>query len=80
VRLPGKGNSNPHGARPVLQIATMIQWIRTSRLSIKNSLSLFTLSASAASRRAVVSAAASRRLFTLSACASVEDKVKSLSR
>jgi len=28
-----------HGARPVHQIITMIQWIRTSRLSIKNSLS-----------------------------------------
>jgi len=40
VRLPGKGNSNPHGARPVHQIISMIKWIRTSRLSIKNSLSL----------------------------------------
>ena len=39
VRLPGKGNSNSHGARPVHLIITMIQWIRTSRLSIKNSLS-----------------------------------------
>jgi len=36
VRLPGKGNSNSHGARPVHLIITMIQWIRTSRLSIKN--------------------------------------------
>jgi len=36
VRLPGKGN----GARPVHLIITMIKWIRTSRLSIKNSLSL----------------------------------------
>ena len=35
----GKGNSNSHGARPVHLIITMIQWIRTSRLSIKNSLS-----------------------------------------
>ena len=34
VRLPGKGN----GARPVHQIITMIKWIRTSRVSIKNSL------------------------------------------
>ena len=40
VRLPGKGNSNSHGARPVRLIITMIKWIRTSRLSIKNSLSL----------------------------------------
>jgi len=40
VRLPGKGNSNSHGARPVHLIITMIKWIRTSRLSIKNSLSL----------------------------------------
>ena len=38
VRLPGKGNSNCHGARPVHLIITMIKWIRTSRLSIKNSL------------------------------------------
>ena len=38
VRLPGKGNSNSHGARPVHLIMTMIKWIRTSRLSIKNSL------------------------------------------
>jgi len=40
VRLPEKGNSNSHGARPVHLIITMIKWIRTSRLSIKNSLSL----------------------------------------
>ena len=38
VRLPGKGNSNSHGARPVQLIITTIKWIRTSRLSIKNSL------------------------------------------
>jgi hypothetical protein len=38
VRLPGKGKSNSHGARPVYFIITMIEWIRTSRLSIKNSL------------------------------------------
>jgi hypothetical protein len=39
VRLPGKGNSNSHGARPVHLVITMIKWIRTSRWSIKNSLS-----------------------------------------
>ena len=39
VRLLGKGNSNFHGVRPVHRIMMMIQWIRTSRLSIKNSLS-----------------------------------------
>ena len=38
ARLPGKGNSNSHGARPVHLIITMIKWIRTSRLSIQNSL------------------------------------------
>jgi len=38
LRLPGKGNSDSHGARPVHQIITMIKWIRTSRVSIKNSL------------------------------------------
>ena len=36
--LKGWG-SNSHGARPVHLIITMIQWIRTSRLSIKNCLS-----------------------------------------
>ena len=39
VRLPLKGNSTSHGARPVHQIISMIKWIRTSRLSIKKSLS-----------------------------------------
>ena len=38
VRLPGEVNSNSHSARPV-HLITMIKWIRTSRLSIKNSLS-----------------------------------------
>jgi len=33
-----KGNSNSHRARPVHLIITTIKWIRTSRLSIKNSL------------------------------------------
>ena len=37
-RLPGKGNSNFHGARPIYQIIPMIEW--TSRLSIKDSLSV----------------------------------------
>ena len=37
VRLPGKGNSKFHDARPVHLIIAMIKWIRTSRLSIKNS-------------------------------------------
>ena len=39
IRLPGKGNSNLYGARPVHQIISMITWIRTIRLSIKNALS-----------------------------------------
>jgi len=43
VRLPGKRNSNAHGARPVHLIITMIKWIRTSRLTIKNSSSVGTL-------------------------------------
>ena len=34
VRLPGKGNSNFHGARPVLPIIAMIEWMQTIRLSI----------------------------------------------
>ena len=40
MRLHGKGNSSSHGARPVHLIIKMIWWIRTSWLSIKNSLSL----------------------------------------
>ena len=40
VRLPGKGNTNSHGARPVHLIITMKKWIQTNRLPIKNSLSL----------------------------------------
>ena len=40
VRLPGKGNSNSHGARPIHLIITMIKWIRTSRMPIKKSLPL----------------------------------------
>ena len=43
ARLPGKGNSNSHGARPVHPIITTIKWFRTSRLSTKNSLSAFGL-------------------------------------
>ena len=38
IRLPGKENSNSHGARPVHQIITMIRWIQTIRLSTKKSL------------------------------------------
>ena len=41
IRLPGKGNSNSHGATPSAQIIAMMKWIRTSRSSIKNSLSAF---------------------------------------
>ena len=32
VRLPGKGKSDSNGARPVLLIIMMIEWIWTSRL------------------------------------------------
>ena len=39
-RLPGKGSSNSHGARPVHhQINSMIKWIQTSTCSITNYLS-----------------------------------------
>ena len=38
IRLPGRGNSNSHGARPVHLIISMIKWIRTSCLTITNSL------------------------------------------
>ena len=39
VRLPGKENTNSHGARPVHLIITTMKWIRTSRLSTENFLS-----------------------------------------
>jgi len=39
-RPPGKENSNSQGARPVRLIITMIKWILTCRLLMKNSLSL----------------------------------------
>ena len=38
IRLPGKGNSDSYGARPVHRIISMTKWIRISRLSIKKSL------------------------------------------
>jgi hypothetical protein len=38
TRLPGKGDSHPHGARPVHQIMSMITWIRACKLSTHNSL------------------------------------------
>ena len=37
IRLPGKVNSNSHGARPVHQIILMIKWTQTSKWPIKNS-------------------------------------------
>ena len=39
MRLPQERISDSHGARPVHQIITMMQWIRTSSLSKKNSFS-----------------------------------------
>ena len=38
VRLPAKDNSNFHGARPVHQSIWTVKRIRTSRLSVNNSL------------------------------------------
>ena len=38
LRLPKKRNSNSNGARPIHLITSTMKWIRTSRLSIKNSL------------------------------------------
>ena len=40
VRLPKKAESNSYGARPVHLIITVIEWSRTSILSIKNSVSI----------------------------------------
>ena len=39
LRLPGKGNSNSQGLRPVHQIISMIKCVRISRLPNKKSLS-----------------------------------------
>ena len=47
VKLPGKGNSNSRGARPVHLIITMEKWTLTSRLSINNSLSLYQIRSTA---------------------------------
>ena len=48
-----KGIQNSHGARPVNQDVESMWWIRTSRLSIKNSLSLYQ-AASRATEEAVL--------------------------
>ena len=40
IRMPGKANSRFHGVRPVHQIISLIKLIRTSRLSLKNTLYL----------------------------------------
>ena len=40
MRLPEKGNLNSHGTRPIQQTISVIKWIRTSRLSKKNTLCL----------------------------------------
>ena len=39
-RLPGDWNANTHGAKPVRETSSMSNWSQTSRLSIKDSLSL----------------------------------------
>jgi len=39
VRLPGKGTSHVHSARPVHPIITIIQWIQASGSAIRNRLS-----------------------------------------
>ena len=51
TRLHGKGTSNSHRARPVHLIIAMMKWIRTSRLSIKNSLSSLEVRADAVAKR-----------------------------
>ena len=70
LRLPGKGDSNSHGARPVHQ---KHRWIRTSRLPIKNSLSL----TPAAGREAVGSLSA---IDTRSARALPKPRTRNLAR
>ena len=34
VRLPGQGNSNSHGARPVHKIILMIEWVVNKEISL----------------------------------------------
>ena len=53
VRLPEKGSKSSHGARPVRLIISMIEWIRTSWLSIKNSLSSPTQQATKGKQRQI---------------------------
>ena len=38
IRQPGKGDSNSHGARQIHQLISKIKWVRTSRLTMENSL------------------------------------------
>ena len=60
-RLPGKGNSNSHGARPATKIITMMKWIRTTRLTIENSPSKVTRTRRLSIRNSLVRAGAGFR-------------------
>jgi len=40
IKLPGKGHSSSHGASRSIKIISMMKWIRASRLSRQNSLSV----------------------------------------
>jgi hypothetical protein len=73
VRLPRKGNSNSHGARPVHQIITIMKLIRTSRLSIENSPSLLSLSPCSTRRVLTVSG---HRLRVYCFAAAVPEKLR----
>jgi len=55
-------NSNSHGARPVHLIFTMIKWIRTSRLSIKKTLSAAALAAAGVPMKGAVEGAVGANL------------------
>jgi hypothetical protein len=63
IRLPRSGNSNSHGARAVHQIITMIKWVRTIRLSIKNSLIQKGVGIAGVTRGTCVSSAAWKRIW-----------------
>ena len=63
--LHGEGNSNSTGARPVHQIISMMKWIRTSRLSTKNSLCLAEFEAR---EKEHLSRVACQHIASLSAC------------
>jgi len=61
--LPGKGNSNSHGARPVHLIITMIKWIRTEQETEKAGEGKVRINKAAASRQNIREVALSQSMW-----------------